>query len=194
LQFFPNGEISVQPVVMNPQRKTLLCDHLLLFYTGIKRTASTIADGFVHDMESRRRHLRILKDLVKEGLGILTGDKDLAQFGELLHEAWLAKRSLSAAVSNEHVDDIYSRARAAGAIGGKLLGAGGGGFILFFAPPDVHERVKQALSGLFYVPCRFEQAGSQIVFYDPENDYAKEDGIRASIHVEPFRELTEGSS
>lgn len=106
----------------------------MLFYTGIVRTASDLAKSYVDDIHSKRRQLRIMKDLVDEGLSILNSGKDLNVFGQLLHEAWLAKRSLSAQVSNSQVDELYDRAQAAGAIGGKLTGAGGGGFMLLFVP------------------------------------------------------------
>jgi D-glycero-alpha-D-manno-heptose-7-phosphate kinase len=129
--------------------------------------------------------------LVKEGLSILSGQGCLEYFGELLHEGWLVKRGLSKSVSNSHVDDMYEEARAAGAIGGKLLGAGGGGFLCLFVPVDRQEEVKQRLSGLLHVPFRFEFGGSQIIFYEPEADYAHEERARANRRVEPFRELAD---
>lgn len=189
VRFLPSGEIAVRPIVMPPDRMAALNDHVMLFYTGIKRTASDIASSYVHDVEPRRRQLRILHDLVEEGISILSSQKDLAQFGELLHEAWTAKRNLSSSVSNERVDDIYKRALAAGATGGKLLGAGGGGFLMLFVPPDRHEDVRHALDGLLHVPCKFEFSGSQIVFYDLETDYSSEELARERMHLEPFQEL-----
>ncbi len=187
--FLPNGEFTVRPVTIARERMRELNSHLLLFYTGIKRTAANIADSFIHDMESRRRQLRIMKDLVDESLSILQSGHDLFGFGELLHEAWLAKRSLSSVVSNSQVDALYEDARRAGAIGGKLTGAGGGGFMLIFAPPERHAAIKQTLNGLIHVPFKFEYSGSQIIFFEPEADYSAEEKARSEQPIQPFVEL-----
>src|SRR3989442_10663693 len=134
IQFHQNGEISVTPITVGADRIKELASHLMLFYTGIKRTASNIAASFVNGIDDRRRQLRIMKDLVDESISIVSRDRDILEFGELLHEAWLAKRSLSAHISNSDVDALYGAARGAGAVGGKLIGAGVGGvFILFVA-------------------------------------------------------------
>ena len=146
VQFLPSGEISVRPIIMPPERLAQFNDHLMLFYTGIKRTASEVADTYVNDIEDRRRQLRIINDLVKEGLAILSSNHDLAAFGELLHEAWLVKREPEQTrCPTPQVDEIYDEARAAGAVGGKLLGAGGGGFLMLFVPPERRQDVKQKL-------------------------------------------------
>ncbi|MBI3863789.1 MAG: kinase [Planctomycetia bacterium] len=189
VQFLPNGEIAVRPLTLPSQRLTELNDHLMLFYTGIIRTASDVAKSYVDDIHSKRRQLRIMKDLVEESMSILNSGNDLTHFGQLLHEAWLAKRSLSAQVSNSQVDELYTRAQAGGAIGGKLTGAGGGGFLLLFVPPDRQESVKQQLNNLINVPFRFEPSGSQIIFYEPGVDYSAEDEARSSRQIEKFREL-----
>jgi D-glycero-alpha-D-manno-heptose-7-phosphate kinase len=191
VRFLPSGEICVQPIVMPPDRLASLNAHVMLFYTGIKRTASQIAGSYVRDIAPHRGQLQALQDLVEEGLAVLSGQKDLSQLGQLLHETWLVKRSLSGSVSNVQVDDIYRRARRAGASGGKLLGAGGGGFLMLFAPPECHPHIKQALAGLLHVPCKFEFAGSQIVHYDPETDYATEELAREHTQIKPFQELWE---
>jgi len=170
--FFPNSEISVRPVTIQPERMKELNSHLMLFYTGIKRMASVVAQSYVDVIEERRRQLRIIKDLVEEGIAILNSDQDITAFGRLLHEGWQAKRDLSSKVSNPQVDTLYEKALSAGAIGGKLTGAGGGGFLLLFAPPAAHESLKKVFSGLIYVPFKFEFGGSQIIFFDPEEDYS----------------------
>jgi D-glycero-alpha-D-manno-heptose-7-phosphate kinase len=103
--FHPKGEISVRPITITPERLSELNSHLMLFYTGIKRTASNIAESYVNGIEERKRQLRIMKDLVEESISILNGGHDILGFGELLHEAWQAKRSLSSSVSNSHVDE-----------------------------------------------------------------------------------------
>ena len=170
--FFPNSEISVRPVTIQPERMKELNSHLMLFYTGIKRMASVVAQSYVDVIEERRRQLRIIKDLVEEGIAILNSGQDITAFGRLLHEGWQAKRDLSSKVSNPQVDMLYEKALSAGAIGGKLTGAGGGGFLLLFAPPAAHEPLKKVFSGLIYVPFKFEFGGSQIIFFDPEEDYS----------------------
>jgi D-glycero-alpha-D-manno-heptose-7-phosphate kinase len=190
VQFLAGGDFSVRPITLPAPRLLELNDHLMLFYTGIVRTASDLAKSYVDDIHSKRRQLRIMKDLVDEGLSILNSGKDLNVFGQLLHEAWLAKRSLSAQVSNSQVDELYARAQASGAIGGKLTGAGGGGFMLLFVPPDRQESVKTNLNHLIHVPFRFEPSGSQIVFYEPGVDYSAEEEARNGKSIEKFRELT----
>jgi D-glycero-alpha-D-manno-heptose-7-phosphate kinase len=189
VSFLENGEIAVRPVTISADRIRELNAHLMLFYTGIKRTASTIADTYVNDIDRRRRQLRIMKDLVDEGLAVLNSQQELTPFGELLHEAWQAKRSLSASVSNSDVDDLYETAIAAGAIGGKLAGAGGGGFLLLFVPPDRQEDVRARLDSLIHVPFRFEFSGSQVLFADTDQEYPREEEARARRSVPAFREL-----
>ena len=192
--FSPEGEVSVRPVTISRERGQELNAHLMLFYSGIKRTASEVAASYTNDLEGRKRQLRIMKDLVDESLSILTGPHNIGDFGELLQEAWQSKRSLSAQVSNSEVDAIFDRATAAGAVGGKLLGAGGGGFILFFVPPDRHAAVRRALDRLICVPFTFESTGSQIIFFEPETDYASEELARAAQAIAAFRELPQEAS
>jgi D-glycero-alpha-D-manno-heptose-7-phosphate kinase len=173
ISFTPSGDFSVRPVTICKTRVRALQSHLMLFYTGVERFASQVADSYVHDLsESKRRQLRLVRDLVEEAISILQGDGDLEPIGALLHEAWDAKRSLSAQVSSEGIDGLYATARRAGALGGKLVGAGGGGFMLLFVPPSRHQAVKQALTPALHVPFRFQFSGTQIIFYDPELDYA----------------------
>ncbi|OAI55820.1 kinase [Verrucomicrobiaceae bacterium SCGC AG-212-N21] len=187
--FHTGGEISVRPVTISPQRFTEFGSHLMLFYTGIRRTAASVAQTFVTALDDRKRQLRIMNDLVNEGIAILSGTGPVADFGELLHEAWQAKRSLSQSVSNPEVDSMYERARSAGATGGKLTGAGGGGFLLLFADPCRHESIRSALSELVYVPIKLDFSGSQIVYYQPEQDYGVDELARAQQIIKPFREL-----
>lgn len=190
ISFLPNGEISVRPMTLTQERIQHLNSHLMLFYTGIKRTASDIAGSYVTDLDAKRRQLRIIKDLVEESIAILNSNQPLTGFGELLHEAWQAKRSLSDKVSNPEVDDLYATARTAGAIGGKLTGAGGGGFLLLFVPPAQQQEVREKLSKLIHVPFKFEFSGSQIIFFEPQEDYSELDKSRASQQIAAFRELT----
>jgi D-glycero-alpha-D-manno-heptose-7-phosphate kinase len=190
ISFLPNGNFSVRPITLTQERLKELNSHLMLFYTGIKRTSSNIAESYVNDMEARRRQLRIMKDLIEESISILNNGDDLCGFGELLHEAWQAKRSLSAAVSNSFVDEIYESAISAGAIGGKLTGAGGGGFMLLFAPPSRQKEIREKLNTLIHVPFKIEFSGSQIIFFDSEEDYSREEEDRAARSIQSFQEMS----
>ena len=138
--FSESGEISVRPVILPQSRFDELSRHLMLFYTGVKRTSSDITSTYVTDIEARRRQLRIFKDLVHEALSLLTSQQDINGFGRLLHEAWLMKRNLSASVSNGFVDQIYEEARAAGAVGGKLLARGAAGSCCCSSPRTIKRR------------------------------------------------------
>lgn len=189
IHFLESGEITVRPLILSQSRIQEFSSHLMLFYTGIERTSSDIASSYATQTEARRRQLRIMKDLVNEALAILTSQQDICGLGGLLHEAWLTKRSLSSSVSNVDVDEIYNEARAAGALGGKLLGAGGGGFMLLFVPPQHQAQVKARLNGLIYVPFEFDFMGSQIVYYRPGPQYAAEEAARSASAIRPFREL-----
>ena len=177
--FYPNGEITVRPVTLSSERLQELNAHLMLFYTGIERTASNIAETYVADGETKKSQLRIMKHLVEECLAILNNGADIAAFGKLLHEAWQVKRGLSSKVSNSHVDELYELALVNGALGGKLLGAGGGGFMLLFVPPSKQNRVREALQKFICVPFHFESSGSRVIFFEPERDYSAEDKARA---------------
>ncbi len=167
--FQPDGNILPQPVTVPPERIQALNDHLLLFFTGINRTASQVAQSYVCNIEQKRRQLEQMGQMVQEALAVLQGTGDLDPFGHLMHRAWLLKRSLSARVSNPEIDRLYEQALAAGALGGKITGAGGGGFLLLFVPPDRHCQVRQALAHLVHVPFRFDTQGSQIIFARTES-------------------------
>ncbi len=191
IQFLPNREISVRPVVITYERMQMLNRHLMLFYTGIKRTAADIAESYVNDIEARKRQLRIMKDLVDEGISLLNSGGDLTSFGELLHESWQAKRSLSDRVTSPEVDQMYEAARTAGAIGGKVTGAGGGGFMLLFVPPERQQAVREKLSGQIHVPFSFEFNGSQIIYLQHEEDFSSVESTRTAQSIKPFFELAE---
>ncbi|MCS7045873.1 MAG: hypothetical protein NZO58_05915 [Gemmataceae bacterium] len=171
VQFHRDGAIAVDPLPLTPERLALLREHLMLFYTGIARTASDVAKSYAQCLDAKSRQLRAMHEMVEEAIDILLSGMDLREFGQLLHEAWQTKRTLSDAVSTPQVDEAYDRARAAGAIGGKLTGAGGGGFLLLFVPPKRRGKVLQALDHLLHVPFAFEHAGSQIIFNEPGVDY-----------------------
>ena len=178
VRFQPDGEIEVAPLILPPGRVAELKAHLMLVYTGITRTAADVASTYVARIDKRRRQLRIMKELVDESIDVLASGMNILAFGDLLHEAWQAKRSLSTSVSNREVDELYERARAAGAIGGKLTGAGGGGFMLLFAPPEKHRDILEALDGRIHVPFEFAPSGSQIILYEPGVDYREAEQAR----------------
>lgn len=189
IEFSTTGEISIRPMTLTQERIEELNSHLMLFYTGIIRTASNVAESYVNNIENRKQQLRIMNDLLEESVNVLNNGKDITGFGELLHEAWQAKRSLSKKVSNSNIDEIYNMARSAGAIGGKLTGAGGGGFMLLFVPPEKQMKVREKLSKLIYVPFKFEFFGSQIVFFNNQEDYSIIESERAKQSIQAFKEL-----
>lgn len=186
--FLENGHSIVTPMTLSPERVEELDSRLMLFYTGMKRTASTVAQSYAQDVSGKERQLHALGDMVKEGISILTAGQDITRFGQLLHEAWQMKRSLSSQVSNSRIEDIYDAALSSGAIGGKVIGAGGGGFMLFFVHPSQQERVRSTLHSLIHVPFKFEFSGSQIIFFDAEEDHSAAEEDRALHNIAGFGE------
>lgn len=167
IDFQGDHQIRVTPIILPRARLQALEDHLMLVFTGFARTASEIAAAQVQATPNRQRELELMYQMVEEAVNIITSDAPLEDFGKLLHEAWTLKRSLTDRISTTAIDDLYQAARSAGAIGGKLLGAGGGGFMLLFARPEQQPRVREHLRHLLHVPFGFETMGSQIVYYDP---------------------------
>jgi D-glycero-alpha-D-manno-heptose-7-phosphate kinase len=168
IDFWGERDFRVSPIMMDAERLQLLARHLMLVFTGHVRTASLIAAEQISATPHKTRELRVMRQMVDEAIAILSGSGDLRDFGSLLHESWQLKRSLSDNISTPLVDEIYATACDAGCLGGKLLGAGGGGFLLLFARPEDQPRVKSALGELLQVPFAFESAGSHIIFYDRE--------------------------
>jgi D-glycero-alpha-D-manno-heptose-7-phosphate kinase len=191
--FHSKGDISVMPMTLSPERIGELNSRLMLFFTGISRTASDIAQGYSRELTTKHKSMQAMSDMVQEAIAILNSGDDLDRFGPLLHESWLLKRSLSTEISNDYVEQLYQEARSAGAVGGKLLGAGGGGFMLLFVRPSDQERVRERLRHLIYVPFQFELTGSRIIFFDPEEDYSRDEKVRANEHVKAFREFARDS-
>lgn len=181
--FQKNGEISFQPVTITSEKVSELNDHLMLFYTGIVRIASVVAKSYVENIHSRTKQLQIMHGMVDEALAILSSGKKVKLFGELLHEAWEMKRTLSKQVSNPVINKLYLEAKAAGAIGGKIIGAGGGGFLLLFVPPSRQAKLREKFKKLVYVPFRFETGGSQIIFFDKQEEYPLE--LEERFLIEP---------
>lgn len=163
---YQNKHIQVQPLCLGNKRLEDFQNHIMLFFTGIYRIASDVAGEQIKKTPRRKSELAEMHSMVDEGADILSNGRDIKDFGLLLHESWQLKRSLTDRISNATIDEIYDKARGAGAIGGKILGAGGGGFILFFVEPDRQAQVKETL-GLLHVPFKFDFAGSRIIFYEP---------------------------
>ena len=161
-----DGSYSVQPVTIPAARRDELQSRLMLFFTGLQRNASEIASAQVDNVDRKETELKAIQAMVPRAMRELV-DGSLNEFGRLLHESWMLKRELSDKVTNPAIDAIYTRAIEAGALGGKLLGAGGGGFMMFYVPPLRQPDVREALSALLDIPVRFENAGSQVVLYDP---------------------------
>jgi D-glycero-alpha-D-manno-heptose-7-phosphate kinase len=163
-----NGKFEVRPLPISAERKRALEDHLLLVYTGISRSAPDIAKQQIDAIPGQVVALKRMHSLVYEAAEILINGRDLADFGALLHENWLLKRGLSPAISTPVVDELYETARRAGAIGGKLLGAGGGGFVLLCVRPKERPRVLDVLQNFLMVPFEIETNGTHIVMYEPD--------------------------
>ena len=165
--FTADDEFLVTPVVMRAERLAVLQQHLMLFFTGFSRDASTIAETQVNLTAHRSSELKRIYEMVDAARLMLDGTGSLDDFGRLLDEGWGLKRTLTPVISNPRIDEIYDAARSAGALGGKLLGAGGGGFMLLFVRPEQRVAVRARLQPLLEVPFAFERAGSEIVFYEP---------------------------
>ena len=172
IEFQRGGDIRVQPVTVGSGRLAELCSQVLLFYTGTSRLASEVAADVVKNLPHRQAILQRMGDMVDEAVQLLDSDRSLDAFGHLLHEAWMLKRELSARVASPAVDEIYQRGLKAGALGGKLLGAGSSGFMIFFVPPRKQEAVIRALSGCLHVPFGFDGEGSRVVYYGPRTEPA----------------------
>jgi len=167
---FNSHNIEVQPVTVDFEKMQHFQKHLMLFFTGFSRTASEIAKEQIKETSNKKKELSAMHEMVAAAMDILNQSKDnFNEFGKLLNESWQIKRSLTSKISTPVIDEIYEAALRAGATGGKLLGAGGGGFILFFVKPELQPQVRKALSKLLYVPFRFDTLGSQIIYYAPDH-------------------------
>jgi len=172
IEFGGTPEITVRKMILPPDRIADLEQHLMLFFTGFSRTASDVAKEQIKLIPSKTSNLNQMMNLVTEATALLQDKTDrLDDFGRLLHEQWLVKKQMSSQITNSDIDTIYQAGMNAGALGGKLLGAGGGGFILFFVKPEQQSQVRQALNQLLYVPARFDHSGSQIIYHSLENEY-----------------------
>ena len=163
---FSANNIEINPVTISSEKITHLQNHLMLFFTGFSRFAVEIETDKILQLGSKVNELKTMHQMVDDSIEILNGDiLNYDDFGRLLHETWLLKKSLSKKVSTSQIDAIYQQGMAAGALGGKILGAGGGGFILFYVDPEQQPKFKAALAPLLHVPFRFDSLGSQVIYY-----------------------------
>lgn len=170
IKFGQSEQINVQPIIMSREKMSDLQKRCLLVFTGFARTASDIAAEQIKITPKKETEMREMMVLVNKAFEILRSDGSLDDFGYLLNEQWKIKRSLTDMISNEQIDTIYKTAIDAGATGGKLLGAGGGGFMIFYVKPEWRENVNSKLSSLLQVPFWFEFTGSQIIYYSHDNN------------------------
>ena len=170
IEFLIDGSFKVSPIIVKADLRSRLESSLMMYFTGVTRMSSDYSSAKIRNISRRETELAHMRRLVADALHILRKDDgDLDDFGRLLHENWQLKKTLSDKVTSPHLEEIYDTAIAAGALGGKLMGAGGGGFFVFYVPPERQGSVKQALSKLVHVPFQFDNDGSSIIVYQPED-------------------------
>lgn len=167
---FENNGFKVTPIIIHPDRRKMFCNSLMLFFTGISRYSAEVQKDTMSKLNDKTEQLKEMLSLVNDAQGILQ-DKhsDLVEFGRLLDYSWQLKKKTGDKISNNGIDALYKRGIDAGAIGGKLLGAGGGGFLLFYCDIDKQDYVRKALDELMYIPFEFETEGTSVIHYNPEN-------------------------
>ena len=165
---FNKDGFSIKPVLISKERKTLLNSHLMLFFTGFTRNSFDIAQEQISNMKDKIANLKELKKIAEKGEKILVSKGDICDFGRLLNYNWELKRGLSNKISTDYIDDLYDKALKNGAVGGKILGAGGGGFLLLFVPPERQAALLKEFKDLIYVPFQFENNGAEVLYYYPE--------------------------
>lgn len=166
---FDASGYEVQPVIISPERKRQLNKNLMMFFTGFTRLSSEVQKANSVDKKDKISQIREMSLLVDEAESVLVDQhKDIDDFGRLLDHTWRLKRQIGSAVSTDSIDNLYLRGIQAGALGGKLLGAGGGGFLIFYVQPEKQEAVRSAMSELMYIPFEFENEGTRVIHYTPE--------------------------
>ncbi len=168
IDFHRNGSFSTAPVVLRPERLADFQNHLMLCFTGFSRIASEVAKSQIDNFSKRESQLIRMREMVEEAILVLQDERlPITEIGKLMHEGWLLKRSLSDKVSTDAIDFLYEEALRAGASGGKIMGAGGGGFLLLVVRPELQDQVRERLKHLIHVPFQFEDSGSRVVLYQP---------------------------
>jgi D-glycero-alpha-D-manno-heptose-7-phosphate kinase len=166
LRFLPNGEVHSDPIICAPQTYENLERHVVMFFTGYSRSASAILKNQSQNVGKKMDLLRFMKSSAIRTKNTLETSGNLEELGDILHECWMRKKELATGISTNQIDEWYQRGLKAGAYGGKILGAGGGGFLMFLCPPEKQDQLKAALSELRFVPIKFEKLGSRIIFVD----------------------------
>lgn len=171
IEFNADG-FKVYPFTIGRKKLDDLQNYLMLFFTGFQRNSSDIAAEQIRMTNEKKEELKIMCNMVDEAIDILNNShSDITDFGKLLHKTWTIKKNLTNKITNSAIDKIYQSALDAGALGGKLLGAGGGGCILFFVEPDIQNKVREKLKDLIYIPFKFENLGSQIIYYGSKEEF-----------------------
>lgn len=176
INFNKDGTYDVYPLIIHPDRKKRLDDNLLMFFTGFTRFSSDMQKANAKGYHDKTKQLLEMLDLVDQAQKILTDkNADLDDFGRMLDHTWKLKRQTGGAITTNSIDELYQRGIDAGALGGKLLGAGGGGFLVFYVQPEKKQAVKDAMKDLLYVPFHFEDGGTRVIHYTPESYVPKEE-------------------
>lgn len=171
IDFQQDGGYDVAPLIMNPNSKNALQSSLMLFFTGFSRYASQLAQKQIENFDKKKNELSTLGQMTDQVASLLGGSSDpVSEIGALMHESWCLKRDLAEGVTTPAVDGIYEAGREAGALGGKLLGAGGGGFMLFMVKPEDRQKLRERLKDLIHVSFEFDTGGSKIVVFEPDED------------------------
>lgn len=166
---FNSDGYEVLPLIINPERKRQLNNNLMMFFTGFTRFSSDVQKANASNKADKVNQLKEMLALVDEAEKVLVDKQsDLDEFGRLLDHTWRIKRKTGNTVSTNSIDELYDKGLKAGALGGKLLGAGGGGFLVFYVEPDKQEKVKKAMEDLLYIPFEFEDGGTRVIHYSPE--------------------------
>lgn len=172
---FSEDGYEVSPLIISPKRKRTLNENLMMFFTGFTRFSSDVQKANALDKKDKVKQLQEMYSLVSEAQSVLTdGNRDLNDFGKLLDVTWKLKRSTGSAVTTSFIDVLYDKGIKAGALGGKLLGAGGGGFLVFYVPKEKQPSVREAMKGLLYIPFEFENGGTRVIYFAPEDYEPKE--------------------
>ena len=187
INFHTDGGFEVKQMIAPAARLAALQQYCALFFTGFSRTASEIAKEQIKATPQRKRELETMGQMVDEAEAIVSNlNRPLDEFGHLLHESWQIKRTLTQNITNNSLDEIYQAGRSAGALGGKLLGAGGGGFMLFFVPPERRQELRARLKNLLCVPFSFSNRGSQVIVNEPDEVYDKSlTAERSEVYAQP---------
>ena len=171
IEFQKDGKFSISPIIMGEKNYLSLESSLMLFFTGFSRVAPLIAQKKIDNFKNKEEELNMLSTLASSAASSLQDKNyDIKKIGELIHEAWILKRELAEGVTTKEIDEIYKEGLLAGALGGKILGAGGGGFILFVVPPENQANLQKRLSKLVHVKFNFDSVGSNIVVFEPEDE------------------------